>query len=322
MSNQTGMDRNSKVYVAGHRGLVGSALVRRLKAAGYEHVITRTHADLDLRDQQSARDFFDRERPQYVFLAAAKVGGILANATHQAQFMYDNLMIATNVIHAAYEFGVSKMLNLGSSCIYPRRAPQPMKEEHLLTGVLEQTNEAYAVAKIAAIKMCRYYNEQYGTDFISIMPTNLYGPNDNYDLDSSHVLPALIRKTHEAKTRGTAVELWGDGTPRREFLYVDDLADAAIYLINTYGHDQIGELINVGTGRDCTIMDLAGLIAEVVGYKGGYRWDTTKPNGTPQKLLDVSRLRALGWEAKVGLKEGIQRTYDWYVKHGQPAQTN
>ncbi len=253
--------------------------------------------------------------PEYVFLAAARVGGILANAQHKAEFFYDNITIATNVIHAAWESGVTKLLNLGSSCIYPREARQPMKEEYLLTGPLETTNEAYAIAKIGALKMCEYYNEQYKTDFLTIMPTNLYGPNDNFDLQTSHVLPALLRKIHDAKVSGNrSVELWGDGTPRREFLHVDDLAEAAVFLMENYSHEQTGRFVNVGTGRDVTIREVAGLIGEVVGFDGQFVFDESKPNGTPRKLLDVSRINKLGWSARTALREGIRGTYDWYRK--------
>jgi GDP-L-fucose synthase len=366
------MHKNAKIYIAGHRGLVGSALVRKLKAQGYNNIITRTHAELDLTRQEDVEKFFEENRPEYVFLAAAKVGGILANNTYKAQFIYENIMIAANVIHAAYKFGVKKLLNLGSSCIYPKHAPQPMKEEHLLTGELEPTNEPYAIAKISAIKLCRYYNEQYGTNFISVMPTNLYGPNDNFHLLNSHVLPALIRKFHLAKLLGqgdfeaikrdfmkngdgelfnnkspiilneksqerdvlkilehygikqtstpsttsktsTTVTLWGTGNVYREFLYVDDLADACIFLMQRYDAKEIGEFVNIGTGEDVKIKELAEIIKEIVGLDAEIEFDTSKPDGTPRKLLDVSRLHELGWRHSVGLREGIEKSYRWYV---------
>ena len=303
------IDKQAKIYVAGHRGLVGRALVRRLEAGGYDNLVTRTHADLDLTRQEAVEAFFENERPEYVFLAAGKVGGILANSSYPADFIYKNIAIATNVIEAARKSGTRKLLNFGSSCIYPKFAPQPMKEEYLLTGALEPTNEAYAIAKIAAIKLCSAYNRQYGTDFLSLMPTNLYGPGDNYDLESSHVLPALIRRFHEAKVAGKAeVTLWGDGSPFREFLHADDLADAAVFLMENYSVAEVGEIVNVGTGRDVTIRELAGIVMDVVGYQGDVNWDTTKPNGTPRKLLDVGRLVKLGWAAKIGLRKGIEMT--------------
>jgi GDP-L-fucose synthase len=304
---------NAKVYVAGHRGLVGSAIVRRLKAGGYGNIITRTHAELDLTRQEEVEAFFAREKPEYVYLAAAKVGGIGANSTYPAQFIYENLAIALNVIEASCKYGVKKLLNLGSSCIYPKYAPQPIKEEYLLTGPLEPTNEAYAIAKISAIKLCKFYNQQYGTNFISLMPTNLYGPGDNYDLENSHVLPALIRKFHEAKMKGGPVILWGDGSPMREFLHSDDLADAAVFLMENKDAEDIGEFVNVGTGEDLAIKDLAELVAKIVGYTGEIIWDTSKPNGTPRKLLDVSRLTALGWKYKIKLEEGIRSTYKDFI---------
>ncbi len=307
------MNRDAKIYIAGHRGLVGSALLRRLQALGYSNLLLRTSKELDLKRQQDVDTFFQTERPEYVFLAAAKVGGILANNTYKAEFIYDNLMIAANVIHASYRSGVKKLLNLGSSCIYPKHAPQPMQEEHLLTGLLEPTNEPYAIAKIAAIKLCRYYNEQYGTDFISVMPTNLYGPEDNFDLETSHVLPALIRKFHEAKIASEgSVTMWGSGAPFREFLYVDDLADACLFLMEKYTHREIGEFINIGTGTDITIRDLAMLIKDITGFPGTVVNDRSKPDGTPKKLLDVSRLRSLGWEAKTDLRKGISNTYSYF----------
>jgi GDP-L-fucose synthase len=307
------MDKNAKIYVAGHRGLVGSALLRTLQREGYANLVVKTSAEVDLRRQADVESFFQKERPEYVFLAAAKVGGILANSTYKAEFIYDNIMIAANVIHASYKAGVKKLLNLGSSCIYPKLAPQPMKEEYLLTGPLEPTNEPYAIAKIAAIKLCRYYNEQYGTNYISVMPTNLYGPNDNFDLETSHVLPALIRKFHEARFVGApTVTLWGSGEPYREFLYVDDLADACVFLMKNHDAKDIGEFINIGTGKDITIRDLALLIKHIVGYDGTIEHDLSKPDGTPKKLLGVSRINQLGWKAKASLDEGIRKTYEYY----------
>ena len=314
-----------KIYVAGHTGLVGSAVMRRLERGGYTNTVTRRSKDLDLRDQAAVNEFFRAEKPDIVMLCAARVGGILANSTYPAQFIYDNTMIAANVIHAAYQSGVGKLVNLGSSCIYPRHATQPMSEDQLLTGPLEPTNEAYAIAKIAAIKLCRYYNEQYGTNFVSAMPTNLYGPNDNFDLETSHVLPAMIRKFHEARLkreRGEEADvlLWGDGSPRREFLHVDDLADALVYLMEHGEYAEIGEFVNVGTGTDVTIRELAEIIAATVRYDGPIRWDTSKPNGTPRKLLDVSRLQAAGWQAQTSLQEGIRVTYEWFVQNEPAAQ--
>lgn len=306
------LPRDARVYVAGHNGLVGGAVLRRLQAEGFTNVITRSSRELDLRDQAAVRAFFAQERPEFVFLAAAKVGGILANSTYPAQFLYDNLMIAANVINAAHESGVRKLLNLGSSCIYPRMASQPLREEALLTGPLEETNRAYAVAKIAAIELCDHYRTQYGSDFISGMPTNLYGPGDNFDLKGSHVLPALMRKMVEAKEAGAAtVEVWGSGTPLREFLFVDDLADACLFLM-----EQVSEPgpINVGTGVDLTIRELAELIAEVVGFTGELVFDASKPDGTPRKLMDVSRLAGLGWSAHTDLRSGVQQTYDWFLR--------
>jgi GDP-L-fucose synthase len=308
------MNPQSKIYISGHRGMAGSAIRRNLKARGYHNLITRTHSELDLTNQQAVNNFFEEMRPEYVFLAAAKVGGILANSTYPAEFIYNNIMIEANVIHAAYTTGVKKLLFLGSSCIYPGLAPQPLKEEYLLTGELEVTNEAYAVAKIAGVRMCKHYNQQYGTNFISVMPTNLYGPGDNYDLETSHVMAALIRKFHEAKLNNAPqVVVWGTGTPRREFLYVDDMADACVYLMENYDASDIGEFVNIGVGEDVTIRELAELIGEIVGYGGEIVYDTTKPDGTPQKLLDVSRLQELGWEAKIAIRDGIKQAYEWYA---------
>jgi len=307
------MEHDSKIFVAGHTGLVGSAVKRKLESDGYNNLILRSHAELDLTWQEQVENFFEKEKPEYVFLCAAKVGGILANSTYPAEFIYKNIMIAANVIHASYRYGVKKLLNLGSSCIYPKFALQPIKEECLLTDTLEPTNEPYAIAKIAAIKLCRYYNEQYGTNFLSVMPTNLYGPNDNFDLETSHVLPALIRRFHEAKRDSlTEVTLWGTGSPLREFLYVDDMADACVYLMKSYDAQDIGEFVNVGTGMDLTIKELAQLIAGIVGFLGKIIWDTTKPDGTPKKLLDVSKINALGWKAQTNLRQGIMKTYTWY----------
>lgn len=301
------MEKNAKIYVAGHKGLVGSSIMRKLVSEGYTNIITRTHKELDLTDQKATRNFFEQEKPEYVFLAAAKVGGINANNTYPADFIYTNLMIECNVIKSAYDYDVKKLLFLGSSCIYPKMAAQPIKEEYLLTGELEKTNEAYALAKITGLKMCEFFNRQYGTTFISAMPTNLYGPNDNYDLETSHVLPALIRKFHEAKVENKpSVEIWGTGTPKREFLYVDDLADALLFLMNHY---EGNETVNVGTGEDISIKDLALLIKEIVRYEGELQFDTSKPDGTPRKLLDVSKLRTLGWDYQTQLKEGIKQVY-------------
>ncbi|UCF90180.1 MAG: GDP-L-fucose synthase [Desulfobacterales bacterium] len=346
------MQKTSKIYVAGHRGLVGSAIVRKLRAEGYTEVVCRTHGELDLTRQNQVEAFFEQERPEYVFLAAAKVGGIGSNSTYPAEFIYNNLAIQTNIVHASYLNQVKKLLFLGSSCIYPKQCPQPMKEAYLLSDYLEPTNEPYAVAKIAGIKMCQAYNRQYGTHYISVMPTNLYGPRDNFDLETSHVLPALIRKFHLARLaaagdgdgikkdeatygpippdiksslgyRAEAVDLtvlsgrpviklWGSGSPRREFLHVDDLADACLYLMHDYDES---EIINIGCGKDQTIRELAELISEIVGYAGEVWWDTTQPDGTPQKLLDVSRLNKKGWQAKIELREGIARTYQWYLEN-------
>src|SRR3990167_1225157 len=310
------MKPDRKVYVAGHRGLVGSAIVSRLQAGGYSDIIRRTHAELDLTDQRAVNEFFENEKPQFVFIAAAKVGGIYANNTYRADFLYQNLMIESNLIHASYRHGVKKLLFLGSSCIYPKLAPQPMKEEHLLTGLLEPTNEPYAIAKIAGIKMCDAFNRQYGTNFMSAMPTNLYGPGDNYDLKNSHVLPALIRRMHEAKVQGAKeVVGGGSGAPKREFLYSDDLADACVFLMERCNAADIGEFINIGVGREITIRELAELIAEIVGFRGRLVFDSSKPDGTPRKLLDVSRFQALGWQAKTGFREGIAKAYADYLKN-------
>jgi len=352
------MQENSKIYVAGHRGLVGSNILKKLKEKGYNNFVLRTSKELDLRRQLETEKLFEKERPEYVFLAAAKVGGILANNTYKAEFIYDNLTIATNIIHSSYKYGVKKLLNLGSSCIYPKLAPQPMKEEYLLTGYLEPTNEAYAVAKIAAIKLCRYYNEQYKTNYISVMPTNLYGPGDNYNLETAHVLPALIRKFHLAKLlkeknfdeivkdieknplgfgldgkinlkdekdiirtlkkigiTGDYVLMWGSGNVYREFLYVEDLADACIFLMENYDYKDIGELINIGTGEDITLINVARMVKVIVGFDGEIKHDLTKPDGTPRKLLDVSRLFKLGWRPKVSLEEGIKRSYEYYKEN-------
>ncbi|MFZ4677887.1 MAG: GDP-L-fucose synthase [Nodosilinea sp.] len=306
------MDTQSKIYVAGSRGLVGSALVRTLQAQGYNNLVLRSSQELDLRNQASVEAFFALEKPEYVFLGAARVGGIQANNTYRAEFLYDNLMIEANIIHSAYRHGVQKLLFLGSSCIYPKLCPQPMKEDYLLTGVLEQTNEPYAIAKIAGLKLCENYCRQYGVSFISAMPTNLYGINDNFDLANSHVLPALMRKLHEAKVDGDpTVTVWGTGTPLREFLYVDDLADALVFLMNTYNAI---DFVNVGTGQEVSIKELALTLKAVVGYEGELVFDSTKPDGTPRKLLDVSRLTAAGWQAKTDLKTGIEKTYSWFLQ--------
>ena len=333
------MEKSDGIYVAGHRGLVGSAFMRRLKAEGYANLITRTHSDLDLTCQQAVQEFFARGKPEYVFLAAAKVGGIHANNTYPAEFIYQNLLIQSNIIHAAYQTGVRRLLFLGSSCIYPKHAPQPLKEEYLLTGPLESTNAPYAVAKIAGIEMCEAYNRQYGTRFLAVMPTNLYGPNDNFDLETSHVLPALLRKFHEAKVKGDRqVVAWGTGNPRREFLHVDDMTDACLFLMNLSDevfdallgtHEnanlQIPEskslrhngyarypMVNIGCGEDITIRELVVLMAETVGFDGEVVWDKSKPDGTSRKLLDVSRLRNLGWEPEIDLARGLSNTYEWY----------
>ena len=304
------MKITNKIYVAGHKGLVGSAIVRKLTAAGYNNIIYRSSKELDLRNQQDVNDFFETEKPNYVFLAAAKVGGIFANNSFKADFIYDNLMIETNIIHAAYKNQVTKLLFLGSSCIYPKMAPQPMKEEYLLTGLLEPTNEPYAIAKITGIKLCEYYRAQYGCNFISAMPTNLYGPNDNYDLQNSHVLPALIRRFDEAKeTAAPAIALWGTGKPMREFLFVDDLADACLFLMLNYNESLF---VNIGTGKDITIKELAFLIKNLTGYTGDINWDETKPDGTFRKLMDVSKMNSLGWKYETSLIEGLKYTYSSY----------
>lgn len=303
------MDKNAKIYVAGHRGLVGGAIMRSLEKHGYSHIICKTSKELDLRNQAAVERFFAQEKPEYVFLAAAKVGGILANNTYPAQFIYENLAIETNVIHSAYLNGVKKLLFLGSSCIYPKMADQPIKEEYLLTGALESTNEAYALAKIAGLKMCAYYRRQYGCDFISAMPTNLYGPQDNFNLETSHVIPAMIRKFHEAKLAHGPVTLWGTGSAYREFLYVDDLADALVYLMNHYSEEIH---INVGTGEELSIKDLALMIQKITGHTGEIIWDSSKPDGTPRKLLDISRLKNTGFTPKVPLEEGLRLAYQWY----------
>jgi GDP-L-fucose synthase len=308
-----GMELSARIYVAGHRGMVGSAIVRALEKRGYTNIITRSSTQLDLRRQQAVEDFYAAERPDYVFVAAAKVGGIVANNTYRAEFLYDNLCIQNNLIHYAWKSGVTKLLFLGSSCIYPKLAPQPLKEESLLSGFLEPTNEPYAIAKIAGIKMCEAYRDQYGCNFISAMPTNLYGPNDNYHPQNSHVLPALIRKFHEAREQGAEnVTIWGDGAPLREFLYADDLADACLYLMENYNDKQF---VNVGCGEDLSIADLAGIVKRVVGYEGDMVFDTSKPNGTPRKLMDVSRLFATGWRPKVSLEEGIALAYQDFLQH-------
>ena len=351
------MDRNAKIYVAGHKGLVGSAMIRMLQSKGYANLLTRSLEDLDLKNQQAVMDFFQTERPEYVFLAAAKVGGILANSTFKAEFIYDNLVIATNVIEASYRSGIKKLLNLGSSCIFPKLAEQPLKESSLLTGLLEPTNEPYAIAKIAAIKLCRYYNEQYGTNFISVMPTNLYGPGDNFDLQTSHVLPALTRKFHLAKLltgrkfteirddirkrqigfgltldrsasdaqaeqvlasigiKPNAVTLWGTGSPFREFLFVNDLAEACVFLMETYDAKNIGEFVNIGFGTDVTIRELASTVSSVVGFPGEILFDSSKPDGTPRKLLDSGRINELGWRPRTALAVGIRLGYEWYLSH-------
>ncbi len=307
------MQKNSKIYVAGHGGLVGSAIVRYLQSQGYENLVTRTSSELDLTHQQAVDEFFQSEMPEYVFLAAAKVGGILANDSYPADFIYKNLMIEANVINAAYNSKVKKLLFLGSTCIYPKMAPQPLKEEYLLTGPLEPTNEWYAVAKIAGIKMCQAYRIQHNCDFISAMPTNLYGPGDNFDLETSHVLPALMRKFHEAKiSNSPTVTMWGTGSPKREFCHVDDCANACVFLMNEYSDN---EIVNIGVGEDISIKDLGEMVRSVVGYQGEIEYDTSKPDGTPRKLVDVSRIHSLGWQAKISLEEGIASTYQWYLNN-------
>ncbi len=306
------MEKESKIYVAGHRGMVGSAIVRKLTSLGYTNLLTRTSTELDLRNQQQVADFFEVEKPEYVFLAAAKVGGIVANNTYRADFLYENLAIQNNIIHGSYLNKVKKLMFLGSSCIYPKLAPQPLKESYLLSGYLEQTNEPYAIAKIAGIKMCEAYRAQYGCNFISVMPTNLYGTNDNYDLVNSHVLPAMIRKFHEAKDKGASeMTLWGTGSPMREFLHADDLAEACLFLMENYNDS---ELVNIGTGEDVTINNLAALVKQIVGFQGEIIWDTSKPDGTPRKLMDVSKLHGLGWHHKIALEDGIKLAYQDFLK--------
>ena len=306
------MEKNSKIFVAGHRGMVGSAIARKLEQEGFKNIIRRTSAELDLRDQPAVNDFFANERPEYVFLSAAKVGGIVANNTYRAEFLYDNLLIESNIIHAAYLNKAKKLLFLGSSCIYPKLAPQPLKEEYLLTGLLEATNEPYAIAKITGIKLCEAYRDQYGCNFISAMPTNLYGPGDNYHLQNSHVIPAMIRKFHEAKeNKAGHVELWGTGSPRREFMYADDVADACVFLMRNY-NDKL--FVNIGTGEEVTIKDLAFMIREVVGFDGDVRFDATKPDGTPRKLMDSTRLHNMGWKHGVSLKDGLNKTYPLFLQ--------
>lgn len=312
------MEKTDKIYVAGHRGLVGSAIVRNLKEKGYTNIIGRTHRELDLCDQKAVRDFFEKERPDAVVLAAAKVGGINANNTKPAEFAYSNLQIQCNIIQSSHEFHVKKLLFLGSTCIYPKMAPQPIPEDALLTGPLEETNEAYAVAKIAGLEMCKFYKRQYGDDFISCMPTNLYGPYDNYDLTGSHVMPAMIRKFHEAKTAGKpSVELWGTGTPLREFLYVDDMADACVFLMENYSGEQH---VNIGTGKELTIRELAELVKRTVGFEGEIVWNTEMPDGTPRKLTDVTKLHGLGWTHKVELEEGVAKAYAWFCENVEQAR--
>jgi len=306
------MDKTAKIFVAGHRGMVGSAIVRELQNQGYKNILTKTRLELDLIDQKAVRDFFAQEKPEYVFLSAAKVGGIEANRTQQGAFTYENLQIQNNIIHNSYLNGVKRLVFLGSSCIYPRLAPQPIKEEYLLTGPLEPTNYGYAIAKIAGVKMCEAYRDQYGCDFIALMPTNLYGINDNFDLNGSHVLPALLRKFHEAKiAKKPAVEVWGSGTPMREFLYVDDLAKASVFAMN---NKKVAGLTNIGTGEDVTIAELAKLIKKIIGYNGEIKFDATKPDGTPRKCMDVSKINSLGWRAQISLEEGIAKVYEWYLE--------
>jgi len=310
------MNKNIKIYIAGHNGLVGSAIVRRLKKAGYNNLIHRTHKELDLINQKEVDDFFCRERPEWVFVAAAKVGGIMANIEHPAEFLYENLMIECNIINSAYKYGIEKLLFLGSSCIYPRECSQPMKEEYLLDGKLEPTNEGYALAKIAGIKLCEFYNKQYKTDFISLIPSNVYGIGDNFDLKNSHVMAALIRKFHEAKVRKLPIiKLWGTGKAKREFLYVDDLADACLYFMEKYNAKELPPFINIGTGKDISIKRLAELIRDIEKYEGKIVWDTSKPDGMPRKVVDVAIANKLGWQAKVSLEEGIKKTYMWFLKN-------
>ena len=307
------MDKTAKIFVAGHRGMVGSAIVRELQIQGYKNIVTKTRLELDLIDQKAVRDFFAQEKPEYVFLSAAKVGGIEANRTQQGAFTYENLQIQNNIIHNSYLNDVKRLVFLGSSCIYPRMAPQPIKEEYLLTGALEPTNYGYAIAKIAGVKMCEAYRDQYGCDFIALMPTNLYGINDNFDLNGSHVLPALLRKFHEAKIEEKpVVEVWGSGTPMREFLYVDDLAKACVFAMN---NKKVAGLTNIGTGTDVTIAELAKLIKKIIGYNGEIKFDTTKPDGTPRKCMDVSKINSLGWRAQISLEEGIAKVYQWYLQN-------
>lgn len=307
------MNKTDKIFIAGHRGLVGSALVRNLQQQGFSNLLLRTRAELDLTQQQAVDDFFKQEKPDYVFLAAAKVGGIHANNTYRGDFIYQNLAIQNNIIDAARRYGVKRLLFLGSSCIYPRHCPQPMQEEYLLSGALEPTNEPYAIAKIAGIKLCESYNYQYGTDFATVMPTNLYGQNDNFDLQNSHVLPALIRKAHEAKmNKSESLTIWGTGSPKREFLHVDDMAAACIFVMNQKGFT---DMVNIGSGQEVTIKELAELVCEVVGFDGKILYDATKPDGTPRKLVDISKIKQLGWTPKISLKDGLQQTYEWFVNH-------
>ena len=314
------MNKTDKIYVAGHRGLVGSAIVRNLQSKGYNNIVGRTHKELELTDQQAVRAFIEEERPDVVVLAAAKVGGINANNTTPAEFIYDNMQVQCNVIHCCHQYGIKKLLFLGSTCIYPKMAPQPIPEDALLTGPLETTNEAYAVAKIAGMEMCKFYKRQYGDDFISCMPTNLYGPHDNYDLKGSHVLPAMIRKFHEAKLgNAPSVELWGTGTPLREFLYVDDMADACVFLLENYDGEQH---VNIGTGKEVTIKELAEMVKETVGFEGEIIWNDSMPDGTPRKLTDVTKLHSLGWRHKVELEEGIKMAYDWFKENVENARMN
>jgi len=315
------MDKDVKIYIAGHRGLVGSALVRKLKKQGFDNLIFKTHQELDLLDQKAVFDFFVQEKPEYVFLTAGKVGGILANNTYPAQFIYENIQIQNNIIHNSYLNKVKKLLFLGSSCIYPRECPQPMKEEHLLSGYLEPTNEPYAIAKIAGIKMCQSYNRQYGTNFIAVMPTNLYGPHDNFDLQNSHVLPALIKKFHDAKVNNKSeVTIWGTGSSKREFLYVDDMADGCLFLMSNFNptkeQNESGNIfMNLGVGEDVSIKDLVNIVKRVVGFRGELVWDNTKPDGTPRKLLDMSKMHELGWKHEVDLENGVKMSYEWYLEN-------